>query len=88
VTGAHSTQNAPLSTAKAERIGPWLTFKEAAAYVGCKTIFGFYTWRHRHKVVARSNHTVAKADLDRELNRQTKRRMAPASLANVRSKAS
>ena len=63
--------------------GPWLTFKEAADYVGCKTIFGFYTWRHRHKIVARSNHTVAKADLDRELSRHVKRRMAPASLANL-----
>lgn len=62
--------------------GPWFTSREAAAYVCCKSVGAFYTWKHRHFIVSRSNGTVAKADLDRAL--KAKRRMAPASLRNLR----
>lgn len=64
--------------------GPWLTSKEAAAYVGNKSVRAFYTWRRDHGIVQRANHTVAKADLDRVLNRRVPpRRMAAASLRNL-----
>lgn len=65
--------------------GPWFTSKVAAAYVCSKTVRAFYTWRTRHFIVARSNGSVAKADLDRALKaRKRKRVMAPASLLNLR----
>lgn len=66
--------------------GPWFGGREACAYVGNKTMGGWYAWKKRHHVVARSNGTVAKADLDRALapkNRKP-RRMVPAQLANLR----
>jgi hypothetical protein len=64
--------------------GPWFNAKTAAAYVPCKTVKAWYVWRVRHGIIARSNGSVAKADLDRVLNRRKPRRvMAPASLANL-----
>lgn len=64
--------------------GPWFTSRQAAAYIPCKSLKGWYEWRRRHGIVARSNGTVAKADLDRILNaRRRPRRMASASLANL-----
>lgn len=65
--------------------GPWFDSKTAAAYVCCKNVAAWYTWRKRHGIVARSNGSVAKADLDRALNtsRRTPRRMHPHSLANL-----
>lgn len=65
--------------------GPWFDAKTAAAYVPCKTVKAWYAWRRRHGLIARNNGTVAKADLDRELKRRKpRRRMHPASLANLR----
>lgn len=68
--------------------GPWFSAKEAAAYVPCKTVKSWYAWRSRHGVIPRANGSVAKADLDRILNkRKPKRVMAAASLENLRKRA-
>ena len=64
--------------------GPWFSTAEAAAYVPCKTVNAFSAWRVRHGIISRSNGSVAKADLDRVLNRRKLRRVSPASLANLR----
>lgn len=65
--------------------GPWLRSRQAQAYVGCKSLKGFYAWRRRHGVPYRSNGTVNKADLDRALlPKKTLRRIHPNSLANLR----
>lgn len=65
--------------------GPWFDAKTAAAYVCCKSVKGWYSWRYRHGIIARTNGTVAKADLDRVLRRRKPRRvMHPNSLANLR----
>lgn len=66
---------------------PWLDSKTAAAYVGNKSVKGFYDWCRRHFIVRRNNGTVARADLDRALKaKRPKRVMAAASLANLRRK--
>jgi len=63
----------------------WLDSKAAAAYVGNKSVKGFYDWCRRHFIVRRNNGTVARADLDRALKaKRPKRVMAAASLANLR----
>jgi hypothetical protein len=41
--------------------GPWFDSRTAAAYVGCKSIAGWYSWRRRHAIVLRGR-LVAKAD--------------------------
>lgn len=65
--------------------GPWFCSREAAAYVPCRTVKAFYMWRARHGIIPRSNGSVAKADLDRVLNRRKPRRkVSPVSLANLR----
>lgn len=66
----------------------WLTSREACAYVGCKTVKGWYEWRKRHGIVKRTNGTVNRADLDRALTVRTPRRSGgsvrhPQSLANL-----
>jgi hypothetical protein len=64
--------------------GPWFSAREAQLYVPCKSIKAWYEWRRKHGIIARSNGSVAKADLDRELARRKPRRvMAAASLANL-----
>ena len=57
--------------------GPWFSAKEASLYVPCRSVKAFYMWRTRHGIIARNNGSVAKADLDRELNRRKPRRQAP-----------
>jgi hypothetical protein len=65
--------------------GPWFRHDEACAYVGCRTMVGWYSWRKKHGIVTTSFNTVAKADIDRVLAyRKPKKRMAAASLANLR----
>jgi hypothetical protein len=65
--------------------GPWFDAKTAAAYVPCKTVKAWYTWRRRHGIVPRNNGSVWKADLDRELKGRKPRRVMHAnSLANLR----
>lgn len=65
--------------------GPWFCAAEAAAYVPNRSVKAFYMWRTRHGIIARSNGSVAKADLDRVLNRRKPRRVvSPVSLANLR----
>jgi hypothetical protein len=71
-------------TARDPFAGPWFDSKTAAAYVCCKSIEGWYEWKKRHGIVSRSNHTVAKADLDRALKIKRIRRMHPESLKNLR----
>lgn len=68
----------------------WLSAVDACAYVGCKTIKGWYEWRRRHGIVTRSNGTVNRTDLDRELRPLEGRRRRgggaarnPRSLANL-----
>ena len=66
----------------------WLRSREACAYVGCKTVKGWYEWRKRHGIVKRTNGTVNKADLDRALKLRTVRATGgtvrhPNSLANL-----
>ena len=71
----------------------WLTAAAARAYVGCKTMQGWYTWRKRHGIVKRVNGTVNRFDLDRALRvRAARPRVSPGgggarhpnSLANLR----
>jgi hypothetical protein len=65
--------------------GPWLTSRQAQAFVCSKTLKAFYAWRQRHGIVPRSNGTVLKADLDRALQPpRRRRRMHPNSIANLR----
>jgi hypothetical protein len=45
----------------------WLNAEAARAYVGCKTLKGWYEWRRRYGVVKRQNGTVNRFDLDRAL---------------------
>jgi len=45
----------------------WLSAEAARAYVGCRTIKGWYEWRRRHGIVTRANRTVNRLDLDRAL---------------------
>ncbi len=66
--------------------GPWFDSRTAQAYVGCRTLKGWYEWRKRHAIVG-SGRRVAKADLDRALKGRRFRRMAEASLANLQKRA-
>lgn len=69
--------------------GPWFSSREAAAYIPCRSLNAWYVWRSRHGIIPRANGSVAKADLDRVLNRRKPRRvMAAASLVNLRKRAS
>lgn len=77
-----------------ERQTDRLTVPEAAAYVGCKTVGAFYTWRKRRFLKRKKVYTRAELDAvlrtderRRELAKRT-RRMHPASLANLRRRAS
>jgi len=45
----------------------WLTAEEARAYIGCKTIKGWYEWKRRHRIVKLANGRINRADLDRAL---------------------
>jgi hypothetical protein len=66
-------------------VSVWLTAREAAEHVRCKSVKAFYEWRRRHFIVPRSNGTYARADLDRALKaKRKKHRVSPASLANLR----
>lgn len=77
--------SSPVTTPEFTFRGPWFSSAEAAAYVGSKSVKGFYEWRRRKHIVPRSNGSVAKADLDRVLRaRKPKRVMSPVSLANLR----
>lgn len=64
----------------------WLTSKQAALYVGSRSVAGFREWRRRWAkrgvlIPTRNNGSVAKADLDRAL--RVKRRVHPNSVANL-----
>lgn len=64
--------------------GVWLTSRQAQRFVCCKSLKSWYAWAKRHGIVRRSNGTVAKADLERELKRKKPRReMHVNSLANL-----
>jgi hypothetical protein len=63
--------------------GPWFNSRTAMAYVPCKSLNAWYQWRKRHGIVARSNGSVAKADLDKALKRPRRVTMRSASLANL-----
>lgn len=67
----------------------WLTAAEAAAYVPCKSVKGWYEWRKRHGIVRLANGKVLRADIDRALDPKHRRvwKMAAASLANLRKRA-
>lgn len=71
-----------------------LTVPQAAAYVGCKSVKAFYAWRKRRFIASKKIYTRVELDLAmkaderrRERARRT-RRMHPASLANLRRRAS
>lgn len=65
--------------------GPFFSSREAAAYIRCKSVRAFYEWCRRHGVTRRRNGSIAKAEIDRELNRKRRPRvMAVASLVNLR----
>jgi hypothetical protein len=63
--------------------GPWFTSQQARRYVGCASLNAWYHWRNNHGIIARSNGTVAKVDLDRELRKRSRRGRHPHSLANL-----
>jgi len=69
--------------------GPWFSVETAQAYIPCKSRKAVYEWYRRHRIIRRSNGSVAKRDLDLELRKpRTKWRMAAASLSNLRKRAS
>lgn len=63
-----------------------MSSKEAADYVGCKSVNGFYEWRKRRKIpTVDGGRKVAKADLDRALAaRRPRKPVAVASLKNLK----
>lgn len=63
--------------------GPWFTSRQAMRYIPCASLNAWYHWRKNHGIVARSNGSVAKADLDRELRKRSRRGRHPHSLANL-----
>lgn len=65
--------------------GPWFDSRTAAAYVPCRSVKAWYEWRKRHRIVARSNGSVMKADIDRALRMKRIKRSGrhPNSLANL-----
>lgn len=63
----------------------WLTTRQAWLFLGCKTLKATYQWIRHHGIVRRSNGTIARRDLERELARpRRKKQMAATSLANLR----
>lgn len=65
----------------------WLTPRLGMEYVGCPTVHAFYMWRQRHGIIARSNNTVSRLDLDRALNPRNRKRAHLNTLANLRKRA-
>lgn len=56
---------------------PWLSAKEAAAYLRCPTVAAFYIWRRRHGIEARHRGKCllfARLDLDRAIGVVARRR--------------
>lgn len=74
-----------VTTQPPEQFGAWLSGVEAQRYLGLRSIKGWYAWRKRYAIVPRADGRVAKGDLDRvrRVQRTTKRRMHPNSLANL-----
>lgn len=64
---------------------PYLTFAQAAIYVGAKNVRAFYEWRKRHGIPVEGDGTIARFLLDR-VKRQPRRRrvMHPNSLHALR----
>ena len=86
---AEQTVGATDGPLRTPEFGVWLKPVEAQAFIPCKSLKATYEWFRRHGIKRRSNGTVARRDLERELNRPRKRRvMAAASLANLRRKVS
>lgn len=78
VAGAH---DGPLS---AGEFPWWMTSRQAMAYVGNRSLKAWYEWRKKHGIVARSNGTVCRRDLDKALARPRKPYTRTAiSLANL-----
>lgn len=87
-------QGAKASAASAQdRVGPldasrqplYLTFAQAAVYVGAKNVRAFYEWRKRHGVTVEGDGTIARFLLDRVKRRKRQARvMHPNSLAALR----
>lgn len=70
--------------------GPWLTTRDLMDFIPCPSMRAVYEWLRRKGLTSlrRSNGTIAKADVLRVLNRKRQpRRMAAASLANLRKRA-
>lgn len=67
-------------------IDVWFNSRQAQAYIPCASLRAVYAWCQRHGIVRRANGSIAKADIDRVLNprNRVRRRMAAASLANLR----
>lgn len=68
--------------------GPWLTAKEAAAYVRCASVNSFYMWYRAHFIVPRykgRSLLFDRKDLDRALKaKPAPKRIHPNSLKNLR----
>ena len=62
--------------------GPYFDAATAAACATCKSVSAWYCWRSRHGIKKYARGLVLKRDIDRAL--RTPRRMAAASLANLR----
>lgn len=67
--------------------GPWFSSREAMAYIPCKSLNAFYQWCRAHGIVRRANGSIAKRDIDRELDPRNRRRgRHPNSIANLRAR--
>lgn len=63
----------------------WLTAREAARYVGCRSVRAFYMWRNRKGLVSNGRGLYARRDLDKAMAIPRKRHaMSTVSLSNLR----
>jgi hypothetical protein len=62
----------------------YMDIQTAREFIGSKNIKAACQWLRDHGIVRRSNGTVCRRDLQRELDRKRRHRMHPNSLINLR----
>lgn len=75
-----------------EQFPAWLDSRQAMRLVGNKSLKGWYMWRNRHGIGTDTRGRVSRVEVEQALSRKrrpgrpqgTPRRMAAASLANLR----
>lgn len=62
----------------------YMDIETAREFIGSKNVKAASQWLRDHGIVRRSNGTVSRLDVQRELQRKRRHRMHPRSLANLR----